>query len=401
MEQRDHPELRGRPVCITNGEQGSCIITRSYEARKFGVKTGMRLREAKKLCPQLIRCPSRPSVYAQVSGQIMTVLHEVSPDIEIFSVDEAFIDLSSCRSLYGSAKVVGRLIKQKVFELTGLTCSVGISGDKTTAKIASKRLKPDGLMVIPPWQSKAMLAPLPVTDICGIGPGVAKFLAQYGVYYCGQIERLPISVLSKRFGNIGRRLWHCCLGQDPDRVKVTVAAPKSVGHGKVMPPNTTDKEVILNYLSHMAEKVAYRLRAHNMQAQEFWIGVRVQRGWLADRYKAVRATDDGLVIYHFALALLEHNWQGEGVFQCQITAMRPQEGAGQLDLFVNDNVKRNQVNQLMDSINQRFGQRTLINARRLNGLQMPDVIAPAWRPTGMRASVSADESAKHNLTKKN
>jgi DNA polymerase IV len=394
VEQRDNPELRGKPVCVTNGEKGSCIITRSYEARAFGVKTGMRLPEAKQRCPGLIRCPSRPGVYASVSAQIMEVLMSVSPDMEIFSVDEAFLDLSHCRHLYRTAQSVGRLIKQRVRDVTGLDCSVGVSGDKTTAKVASKRSKPDGLMIIPPWQSRQCLAPLPVTDLCGIGRGVAQFLAQYGVYYCGQMETLPINVLSKRFGNIGRRLWHMCLGQDPDVVKTTIAGPKSVGHGKVMPPNTTSKETVLNYLSHMAEKVAARLRAHHFKVQSFWIGIKLADGWLADRYKTIRPTDDGLIIYRLAKLLVEHHWDGSGVFQCQITALNPQQGEGQLDLFAGEDKKRQQVNQLVDQVNDRFGRSALVSAQRLQGLQMPDVIAPAWRPTGLRATIAVKNRAK-------
>jgi DNA polymerase IV len=394
VEQRDNPKLRGKPVCITNGEKGSCIITRSYEARAYGVKTGMRLAEARRLCPNLIRCPSRPGVYAAISTQIMHTLATITPDMEIFSVDEAFLDLSHCRGLYRTAQSVGRLIKQRVLAATRLDCSVGISGDKTTAKIASKRSKPDGLLVIPPWQSQQRLAALPVTDICGIGPGVAKFLAQYGVYYCGQMQHLPISVLAKRFGNIGRRLWYMCLGQDPDFVKLTVDAPKSVGHGKVMPPNTTDRAVILQYLSHMAEKVAFRLRANSMVAQTFWIGIKQKQGWLADRYKTVQPTNDGLLIYHLAESLIELYWDGGGVYQCQITANNPQMGMAQLDLFAAGEQHREKINHIVDAVNDKFGPNTLSNAKRLNGMQMPDVIAPAWRPSGVRSSIATQKKSK-------
>ncbi len=392
VEQRDQPALRGKPVCITNGDKGSCIITRSYEARVFGVKTGMRWFEAKRLCPQLIRCPSRPAVYASVSTDIMTTLQDITPDIEVFSVDEAFLDLSRCRGLYQGAKQVGRLIKQQVWAATGLTCSVGISGDKTTAKIASKRSKPDGLLVIPPWQSRVALSPLPVTAICGINRGVANFLAQYGVHYCGQMQQIPISVLARRFGHLGRRLWYMCQGQDLDPVRATLAPPKSVGHGKVMPPNTQDKDLILNYLSHMCEKVALRLRAHGMQARAFFIGIKTEAGWLSQQYKTVQATDDGLLLFQLAKSLVALHWRGEGVFQCQVTALRPQHGSGQGDLFEAVDTKRATVNQVTDAINQKFGSRSVTNAVRLQGLQTPDVIAPAWRPSGVRSTLSPNAS---------
>lgn len=393
VEQRDFPELRRRPVCITNGEKGSCIITRSYEARAYGITTGMRLYEARRLCPHLLQQPSRPQVYAAISATIMQVLATITPDIEIFSVDEAFLDLSRCRGLYQGAKQVAHLIRQRIFMATQLTCSVGVGGDKTSAKIATKRAKPDGFFVIVPWQAKLMLSSLPVTDICGINRGIAQFLAQYGVYYCGQMESLPISVLARRYGNVGRRLWHMCLGQDPDPVRVTVAPPKSMGHGKVMPPNTRDRSVILSYLSHMAEKVAYRLRQHHMVAQQFYIGIKLEQGWVDQKYKTIQPLADGYQLYLLAKQLILQHWQGEGVFQCQVTALDPRLGCSQGDLFLAPDHRREQLNTVMDSINHKFGQRSLTQARQLQPLQMPDVIAPAWRPEGHRASIVIEKAA--------
>ena len=207
------------------------------------------------------------------------------------------------------------------------------------------------------------------------------------------MQHLPIRVLAKRFGNVGKRLWYMCQGQDPDTVKLVVNEPKSIGHGKVMPPNTTDRDVILNYLSHMTEKVAFRLRSHNMVAQSFWIGVRLKQGWIGERYKTIQPTNDGLLIYHLAASLIELYWNGDGVYQCQVTARDPQAGQAQLDLFSPVNHKRETLNRTMDAINQKFGQRTLVNAQRLQSLSMPDVIAPAWRPHGVRSTVVLDKKS--------
>ena len=183
VEQRDNPFWRGRPVAITNGKQGSCIITCSYEARAYGIRTGMRLKEGLEKCPELIQAPTRPNCYADTSRGIMAALEDVSPDLEVFSVDEAFLDLSYCQDLYDNdPERIGRLIKQKVFESSGLLCSVGISSDRSTAKWAAKQQKPNGLTVIPPDEVAERLADVPVTDLCGISKGVGKFLAQFGVY---------------------------------------------------------------------------------------------------------------------------------------------------------------------------------------------------------------------------
>lgn len=394
VEQRDNPELRGKPIVITNGRLGRGIITCSYEARAYGIKTGLRLPQARLLCPEVVHCSSRPGVYAAVSAEIMSVLQGVSPDMEIFSVDEAFLDLSHCRDLYRSAKTVAQTIKHRIFDATGLTCSVGVSGDKTTAKIASKRNKPNGIAIIPPWRSRETLAPLKVTELCGISTGVAHFLAQYGVYYCWQMADLPIDVMARRFGQLGRRLWMMCLGQDPSPVQEKSAMPRSVGHGKVMPPNTQCREIVLSFLGHMAEKVAKRLRAHQLTAQRFYVGLKLQDGWLAEHYKTVQPTQDGLLIYQLAKALVEQHWQGEGVFQCQVTAHHLTMGHGQQDLFEIPAFEQASLNAVIDQVNHRYGDGGLVRAHYLEQLAMPDVIAPAWRPTGVRASIQATPDIK-------
>ena len=188
----------------------------------------------------------------------------------------------------------------------------------------------------------------------------------------------------------GKRLWHMCQGADPDAVRVTVAPPKSMGHGKVMPPNTDDASVILSYLCHMAEKVGKRLRTHRMTSSVFFIGIKSAEGWIAERCKVLRATDDGLLIYQLAKGVVERYWQGEGIFQCQITALNPQTGSGQCDLFVSQEPERVRVNAVTDAINRKFGEGCLVNGMRMRKLEMPDVIAPAWRPTGHRATVQGE-----------
>mgnify|MGYP005854124975 CR=1 FL=1 len=161
IEQLDNPNWREKPVAVTNGRMGSTIITSSYQARAFGVHTGMRLKQARQLCPGLIQAPSRPYRYAAVSSRIMESLVNITPDIEVFSIDEAFLDMSRCQQLYHGALDVGERIRRQVFRVSGLTCSVGISGDKTTAKFAAKKNKPDGLRVIHPDQAAQVLAPEP------------------------------------------------------------------------------------------------------------------------------------------------------------------------------------------------------------------------------------------------
>jgi len=388
IEQQDYPFWRNRPVGVTNGKLGSTIITASYEARSYGVKTGMRLKEARQLCPEIIQAPSRPNRYAAVSSVIMESLYNISPTIEVYSVDEAFLDLTDCQSLYSGAEHIGRLIKDTISNVSGLTSSVGISGDKTTAKFAAKLKKPDGLTIIAPWEAEDRLAHEAVTELSGINTGIANFLAQYEIYTCGDMKKVPMSLIAKRFGNPGRRIWLMAQGKDPEPVTTEVKDPKSIGHGKVMPPGTKDKAILLTYFQHMSEKVGIRLRRHQFQSDTFFIGVKTEQGWLSTKAKLNNTTDDGGAIYKLCMRFVEKYYFGQECRQVQVTALSPEHGKQQ-DLFIDNatNQKRESLNQTLDDINERYGEFTVAPMRVIGRSEMPNVIAPAWKPTGHRKTI--------------
>lgn len=388
VEQLDHPEWRGRALAVTNGKQGTCIITSSYEARTYGIKTGMRLPEAKRLCRHLIQVPARPERYAAVSRSIMDALAMLAPDIEVFSVDEAFLDVTSCQQLYGSPEKIGFLAKEAVFNASGLLCSVGVSGDKTTAKYAAKLQKPDGLIVIPPWAAKERLRDVKVTELSGIKSGIGGFLGKHGAITCGDVEKIPISILAKRFGNLGRRIWYMCQGADPDPLHMVVANPKSMGHGKVMPPNTTSQPVIESFLIHMCEKLGARMRHHQFRAQHFFAGLlNHDIGWFGSKGRCIQPTSDSKEIFQLASFLIMQHWHGEPVSQIQVTALDPMDSGFQADFFEKSDPKREQLYSVVDEINDRYGEFTIAPAPMLHRSQMPNVIAPAWKPYGHRQTL--------------
>jgi DNA polymerase IV len=388
VEQQDNPFWRNRPIAVTNGLQGTTIITSSYEARSYGVKTGMRLKEARKICPALIQAPSRPYRYAEISSNIMFALQDITPDLEVYSVDEAFLDVTHCQHLLGSPLDIAQLVKTTVSEVSGLTCSVGVSGDKTTAKYAAKLYKPDGLLVIHPNDAERTLAPQPVTELSGINKGTARFLAQYGVYTCGDMKKIPISIPAKRFGNLGRRLWLMAQGKDPEKVEPNVKPPKTIGHGKVMPPETNDLTTILTYFQHMSEKVGARLRKHHFKASHFYIGLKTKQGWLQTKDKLSQSTDDGKTIFDLCRRFAMQQRSEQGVWQVQVTALNPHTEQ-QIDLFeaVTIDNKQNELNAAVDKINQRYGEFTIAPSRLIDRSEMPNVIAPAWRPFGHRKTI--------------
>ena len=401
IEQARNPNLIGKPIGITNGIKGSCIITCSYEARAYGVHTGMRVKEAKKLCPSFLQLPSNPILYAKISTDIMNILYEITPDIEIFSVDEAFLDMTYCKKIWDSAEDIAKRIKEKVFSVSGVHCSIGISGDKTTAKYAAKLRKPNGLTIIEPWNAEDMLRDVSVLELCGINKGIGVFLAKRGVFTCGEVKKIPIGVLGKRFGNPGRRIWCMCQGKDPEKVKNNFKTPKTIGHGKVMPPNTQSKNIIYMYLIHMSEKVAQRLRKNSLCAQKFFIGLKTNKDWIGcKQIKTTYPTNDSRQIVKLCKRLLDQYWNGEGIYQVQLTALDPREENGQIDLFNERNGENNKLNGVIDSINQRYGDFTLASANLLNRSDMPNIISPAWKPYGHRQTIFQKYNKNNNVIKK-
>jgi DNA polymerase-4 len=386
VEQVDNPQWRAKPLALTNGDIGTCIITCSYEARAEGVRTGMHIKQARQLCPHLIRVSSRPRRYAEVSSNIMQALARFTPDIEIFSVDEAFLDVTHCQQLWGEPREIALRVKKAVYENSGVRCSIGVSGDKSTAKFAAGQQKPDGLTIIPPWQARERLAGTSLTELCGVSHGIAKLLAHYGVHLCSDLQQLPISVLGKRFGNPGRRIWLMAQGLDPEPVKPNIPAAQSIGHGKVLPPNTRNPDTIRVYLMHMAHKLAERLRANRLVAQRFLFGLRLYRGWLRTSERSLLPSDDEMVIYRLADHWLGESWRGQGIWQIRIVALDPKTPC-QDDLFQRKHPRRQRRHQAMDGINQRYGSMTLASARLLGRSSMPDVISPAWKPEGHRKTV--------------
>ncbi len=321
------------------------------------------------------------------SATIMTALQDITPDIEVFSVDEAFLDITRCQRLLGTPARIAQRVKRRVFDASGILCSVGVSGDKTTAKFAAKLNKPDGLTVIPPWEAEQHLHDVPVTALCGIAEGIGGFLAEHGVHTCGEIRRLPISVLARRFGNPGRRIWYMCQGQDPAGLQLDVPAPKSIGHGKVVPPGTRDRELLLTWLLHMSTKVGTRLRRHQLQARTFFIGLRTTSGWVGSKLHSTLPTSDGRDIMALCRQVIDEVWRSEGVHQVQVTALDPMPAGNQLELFDSADEARSEINTVMDAVNRRYGELVLAPARLLNRSSMPNVIAPAWKPFGHRQTI--------------
>lgn len=397
IEQQDNPRLRGMPVGVVNGEKGSTLVAASYEARRFGIRTGTTWAEAQQRCSQCVRIVARPARYAEVSHKIMQALVDITPDIEVFSIDEAFLDLTSCQAYYRfDPESIAKLIQQKVREASGVSCSVGVSGDRTTAKWAAGLHKPGGYEVVHPDEAENRLAPLPLTVLCGIGPGIANFFSDFGITTCGDMKKIPISVPATRFGNLGRRFWLMAQGKDPAPViSHKLVVPQSISHAKVLPPGTNNAVMLQSYYFHLAEKMAARLRQSDMVVRHFHIGLRAPEGWRQAWFQSEQPTNDGLTIFRLCKKFLKQHWFGEGIQQIHLYGKAPSPAESQADLFAVSNNAQRDCNAVMDKINAEFGAFTLHRGLLPNSSTLNSVISPSYAKQGM-ASGFLEQTQKQN-----
>ena len=266
VEVLDDPSLRGKPVIVGGDPNARGVVSAaSYEARAFGVHSAMPLRTAHRLCPTGVFLPGRFDRYRELSRQVMRIFASYTPLVEPISLDEAFMDVTASRAVFGDGETIARSLKDRVLDEAGLVVSVGVATNKLCAKVASDLRKPDALVVVPPGGEAAFLAPLPVTRLWGVGAKTRQTLADYGVATIGQLAALPEGTLRRRFGIHGAELRLRALGVDPSRVS-SGQAPKSIGHELTFNHDVTDPARLEATLLDLAESVASRLRNHHMAA---------------------------------------------------------------------------------------------------------------------------------------
>src|SRR4029077_7219546 len=244
VEQRDRPELRGRPV-IVGGASGRGVVTAaSYEARQFGVHSAMPMAQARALCPQAVIVSGDMAKYRRIGAQIRTIFGSVSPPVEPLSLDEAFIDVTASVTLLGAPLVIGRLVKDRVRDATGLAVSVGIGPGKMVAKIASDLSKPDGLLEVPPDGVAAFLHPLPAGRLWGVGPVTEAALARAGIATIGDLAARPPAQAAAAVGRMAaEHLVRLARGQDARIVQPDLAA-KSYGEEGTFGRDAADERVV-------------------------------------------------------------------------------------------------------------------------------------------------------------
>jgi len=362
VEVLDDPALRGKPVIVGGDPGGRGVVSAaSYEARRFGVHSAMPLRTAARLCPHGVFLPGRFERYRELSAQVMRIFASYTPLVEPISLDEAFLDVTASAAAFGDGATIARRIKERVVGEVGLVVSVGVATNKLCAKVASDLRKPDALVIVPPGDEAAFLAPLDVGRLWGIGPRARQALADYGVKTIGQLAALPAGTLQRRFGRHGLELAERARGVDPAPV-VPTHAPKSVGHELTFNHDVTDPARLRRTLLDLAESVASRLRRHGLAAGGVQLKLRYEGFDTLTRQMTLdHQVRDADPIYEAGVTLLDRALSDErAVRLIGLTAINLSE-VQQLTLF--DAPDRNaRLTSSIDRVRERFGDRAITRA---------------------------------------
>ena len=357
IEQLDDPTLRGRPLLIGPNSARGVVLTASYEARPFGVGSAMPMHRARRLCPQALIVPPRFERYQEVSKQVMEVFGTFSPQVEPLSLDEAFLDMTGSERLFGPPAAIGARIKAAVREATGLTASVGISGTRYVAKVASAYRKPDGLTIVPPEQAREWLAPLPVESLWGAGVKTARRLRQAGYETIGQIASAETEALARSFGSLGVRFHEIANAVDPRTVAISRRA-QSMGSERTLAADVSSVPELKLYLRAAAETVAQRLRRRGLVAGGIRIKLKRSDFQILTRQdRLAEPTDVSAVLSTKAVELLSHV-EDPGPFRLVgLAAFELARAAAdsQLSLLPSAGTRDRGLETAIDALEQRFG----------------------------------------------
>ncbi len=367
IEQRDNPELRGKPVVVgadPKGGRGRGVVsTCSYEARSYGIHSAQPISQAYRLCPQAVYLPVRGERYEEVSRDVRQILSEFTPVIEPVSIDEAFLDVSGTVHLFGGKRALAEKLQARIEEQTGLTASLGVAPNKMVAKIASDMRKPRGLVIVEPDEVESFLRPLPVGKLWGVGEKTERALKALGIRTIGDLADADRDGLARRFGKYGPELWELAHGRD-ERPVETSEEVKSVGNEHTFEQDTADPELIASTLMRLCEKVAQRLREGGWRGRTVTTKVRLADFTTLSRARTLeRHMDSVPEIFEVACANLERaDVGGQKVRLVGVTVSGLQAGAPrQTRLFdrARDGTDRGdkwrRLGPAIDRIRERFG----------------------------------------------
>ncbi len=269
----DYPQHKGKPLVVGAGARG-VVLSANYAARKFGIRAAMPVARAQRMAPSAIFIPPDHERYSEVSRRVMEIFFDFTPHVEPLSLDEAFLDVSGSRRLFGEGRQIAALIRERVRDQERITCSVGISSTKFIAKLASGRCKPDGMLEIHDDRVLTFLHPLPVSELWGVGPKTNEELQRLGLRTVGEIAKTPLETLKRALGEgAGESLYELAWGRDFREV-ITDSPEKSISAAETFAYDLEDREEIFRELLRLSERATHRMRARELRARTIGLKVR-------------------------------------------------------------------------------------------------------------------------------
>jgi DNA polymerase-4 len=360
VEVRDRPELAGRPVIVGGLGARSVVLSATYEARAFGVRSAMPMSRARRLCPQALVIPPRHPLYGRVSKEVMAVFRDVTPQVEPLSLDEAFLDVAGSVRRLGSPAAIGERIRADIASQQGITCSVGVAPVKFVAKIASAACKPDGLLVIPAAGVLDFLHPLPAGALWGVGEKAEQTLARLGLRTIGDIAQIPAATLQRELGAAaGAHLHALAWGRD-ERAVTPVREDKSVGAEETFETDIDDPDVIRRELLRLSGRTARALRDAGCVARTLSVKLRLASFKTITRSKTLaEPTDTARDIYAVARALYEGSGLADRarlrLVGVRASGLRPAAGHSTQLAFGDRPAGWREAERTLDEIARRFG----------------------------------------------
>jgi len=369
IEQAHDPHLQNKPVIVGGSPEGRGVVTTcSYEARKFGIHSAMSSYEAVKKCPHGLFVNISSNKYTAISMEIMKILNDYSPQVEPFSVDEAFLDITKTSKRYGGAENLAREVKARILESQHITSSVGISAVRFVAKMASGVDKPDGLTIIEPGKEKEFLWDQPIGNLWGVGPKSREIFLTLGVNTIGDLAKYPQHLLKKQFGIVGESLQQMANGTGNDEISMThqEREEKSMGHENTFNQDVTDPDHLFGMLLHLCEKVSRRLRHSGCQGRTITLKIKFSDRKLLTRARTINhATDSDVMIFNIARKLLMGNKFNERpvrLIGVSVSKLKVETESPQQELLTDPCDKLNRIDDVIDSVKSRFGDYSITRA---------------------------------------
>lgn len=389
VEQQANPQLRGRPVVVTGKPTIKTVVAAaSKEAKKFGIKSAMATWEARKLCPDLVLVPGDPDKYQWATEQFLFILRDYSPRLEVFGIDEAFLDVTEAATDGGESLEIAEKVQERISEELGnhVTCSVGIAKNKLLAKLASDMDKPEGTTLIAEEDVPRVLSSTPMTEMCGIGPRIKRRLNRLGIYDLIDLGKASESTLKNEFGVLGGRLKLMGQGKDPSPVTPAWQGEevKSIGNSLTLPPYKRTIDKSLPVLFKLSQQVGYRLRSRDLMGKTVKLTVRDERYEVGGKQLTVgQYTDDGNRIYSGCqkIAASMRFPSTPTMVGVRVSNLKSR-GSVPEDLF-SENRARSRLLNLMDSINDEHGEETVYLAAQSGTEDLMPSTGAFRRPCGL------------------